>query len=225
MKKFLSEHKHFLWFLYVPIYLIGFFGIEKIITNEHAFWSTVLPIDTYIPFWEWAVFAYSLWYPFMLFMAIYLAATDKRAFSRYMCYMAIGFTTSLVFCLVVPNGTSADFRPAIDELGRSNVATWLLENVIWKNDTYTNVMPSIHIVGTFMVVFGFHDSKLNKNGYVAAAVYFIAVLITASTVLTKQHTVLDVIGGTVYSILLYVIVYVFCRKIADKKYEQNNTTV
>ena len=69
-----------------------------------------------------------------------------------------------------------------------------------------------------MVIFGFHDSKLNKNGFVAAVVYVIAALITASTVLTKQHTVLDIVVGAVYGAILYVLVYVFIKKKADKKY-------
>ena len=220
MKQFFLKYKYLLWFLYVPVYIISFFLIEKIIGNDHAIWSTVLPVDDMIPFWEWAVIPYSTWYPLMLFMAVYLAATDKRAFSRYMCYLTIGFSLCMVFCLIVPNGTSADFRPDLETLGRSNAATWILGNVIWKNDTFTNVIPSIHIVGTFMVIFGYHDSKLTKNKLVGFIIYFMSILITASTVLTKQHALLDIIVGAVYSFIIYFVVYFLIRKAADKKYQK-----
>ena len=202
--------------------MVSFFLVEKAVGNESAFWSVLLPVDRLIPFWEWAVIPYIMWYPFMIAMAFYLYFTDARAFKRYMLYFIIGFFSTVAFCAVVPNGTAADFRPDTDALGRSNVATWLLNNFIWKNDTYTNVLPSLHVVGTIMVVFGFFDSKLKKNKALGALVLLLAAAIIASTVFVKQHAILDVIVGAVYIAVLYVLIYVIIKRRADKKYEKEN---
>lgn len=218
MIKYIKEHKYLLWLIYVPIYIIGFFGMEKIVTNDTPFFSTVLPIDSCVPFFEWAVLPYMLWYPFMAAVGLYILFTDRRAFSRYMCFMTIGFSFSIIFCLLFPNGTAADFRPDIAELGRENIATWILENFIWANDTYTNVIPSIHVVGSFMAMFGFFDSNLAKNKWLSVITCVLTLLITASTVFTKQHSILDVLAGLLFSIILYFLVYVLFRGIMDKKY-------
>lgn len=222
MKKYFAQHKHILLFLAVPVYMASFFLVERIIGNDHEFLSVLLPVDRLIPFWEWAVFPYILWYPVMIAMVLYLYFTDARAFTRYILYFIIGFFTTVAFCVIVPNGTAADFRPDTDALGRSNVATWLLNNFIWKNDTYTNVIPSLHVVGTMMVVFGFFDSKLKKNKALGVFVILLSAAIIASTVFVKQHAILDVIVGGVYSAILYVVVYVIIKRRADKKYEKEN---
>lgn len=222
MKKYFAEHKHILLFLAVPVYMASFFLVEKIVGNDHAFWSVLLPVDDLIPFWEWAVFPYIMWYPVMAVMAFYLYFTDARAFKRYLLYFIIGFFTTVAFCVIVPNGTAADFRPDTEALGRSNIATKILNDFIWKNDTYTNVLPSLHVVGTLMVVFGFFDSKLKKNKALGAFVILLSTAIIASTVFVKQHAILDVIVGAVYSALLYVLVYIIIKRHADKKYEKEN---
>ena len=219
MSKF-AKYKHLLLYLYVPIYAAAFFAVEGVISNDHAFTSMLLPVDYTIPFFEWAVIPYILWYPFMVAVAVYLSVTDGRAFSRYMCYMMIGFSLFIVFSFVFPNGTAAAFRPDTDALGRNNVATWLLNNFIWKNDTYTNVMPSLHVVGSFMAVFGFYDSKLKKHKALGYAVAAFAILIIMSTVFVKQHAIIDIIVGIVYSVILYFVVYVLIKRRADKKYER-----
>lgn len=221
MSKF-GKYKHFLLYLYVPVYAAAFFIVEGVITNDSAFASMLLPVDYTIPFFEWAVIPYILWYPFMIAVAVYLSVTDARAFSRFMCYMMIGFSLFIVFSFIFPNGTAADFRPDTDALGRHNLATWLLNNFIWKNDTYTNVMPSLHVVGSLMAVFGFYDSKLRKHKALGCAASALAILIIISTMFVKQHAILDVIVGIVYSVILYFIVYVLIKRRADKKYERGN---
>lgn len=222
MKKYLAEHKHVWLFLAAPVYFASFFLVERVIGNDHGFLSMLLPVDRLIPFWEWAIFPYILWYPFMIAMAFCLYFTDARAFKRYMLFFIIGFFSTVAFCFIVPNGTAADFRPDTDALGRNNIATWLLNDFIWKNDTYTNVMPSLHVVGTMMVVFGFFDSKFKKNKALAALIIVLAAAIIGSTVFVKQHAILDVIVGGVYSAVLYVLIYVVIKRRADKKYAKEN---
>ena len=51
VKKFIREHPHMWWGLYLPVYLTMFFIIEHLITDNY--WATQTAIDDYIPFCEW----------------------------------------------------------------------------------------------------------------------------------------------------------------------------
>ena len=59
VKKFIREHPHMWWGLYLPVYLTMFFIIEHLITDNY--WATQTAIDDYIPFCEWFVFPYDSW--------------------------------------------------------------------------------------------------------------------------------------------------------------------
>ena len=50
----------------------------------------------------------------------------------------------------------------------------------------------------------------------------LAAAIIGSTVFVKQHAILDVIVGGVYSAVLYVLIYVVIKRRADKKYAKEN---
>ncbi len=200
------KYRNYLTILYLPVYLAAFFGAEALVTEETAYLSTVLPVDAYIPFFEWAILPYLAWFPFMVVVGLYLAFTDDKALARYMRYLAVGFFSTILFCILVPNGTAADFRPDLTALGRDNLAVHLCA-AIYSADTCTNVLPSIHVVGSFMAAFGFFDSKLKKNRPLAVAVCVLAVLICASTVLVKQHALIDILVGIVWSLAAGAIIY------------------
>ena len=59
VKKFIKEHPHMWWGLYLPVYLTMFFIIEHLITDNY--WATQTAIDDYIPFCEWFIFPYDAW--------------------------------------------------------------------------------------------------------------------------------------------------------------------
>ncbi|MBQ0125977.1 MAG: phosphatase PAP2 family protein [Clostridiales bacterium] len=216
IKEWIKNHKA-LWALVLPLYLASFFAVERVVTEESAWTSTILPIDDFIPFFEWAIFAYMLWFPLLVVTGLYLLFTNGKAFRRYMLFMAIGFMASVVICLVFPNGTGLDFRPDLETLGRSNIATFLC-SAIYSADTCTNVIPSIHVVGAIMVLGGFYDSNLSGKKWLAALEWILNVLVIVSTVLVKQHAFIDVVAGLVLGIVDYIIVYVIVKR-KDKQKE------
>lgn len=140
VKKFIKEHPHMWWGLYLPVYLAMFFIIEHLITDNY--WATQTAIDDYIPFCEWFIFPYDAWSFLLVAIGLYLIVKDAEGFRRYMWAIAITFTTATVFCALVPNGQ--DLRPAV--MAHHNIATWLLENT-YALDTNTNVFPSVHVLG------------------------------------------------------------------------------
>ena len=201
-----KKYRNYFTVLYLPAYLAAFFLAEHIVTNDVPFLSTVLPVDSLIPFNEWAIVPYMLWFPLMVIVGLYLLFTDDKALARYMRFLALGFFSTIVFCLLVPNGTAPDFRPDLEALGRVNIATKMCGS-IYAADTYTNVLPSIHVVGSFMSLFGFLDSKIRKNKTLLILISVLAALIIASTVLVKQHAVIDIVVGIVWSLADGAVIY------------------
>lgn len=209
---YIGKNKQLLWVLYLPVYLILFFTVEHIVTPESQYWAVHTALDDVIPFCEYFAIPYYMWYLFLGSVGVYLMIKDKNAFSRYMMFIAVGFTSALLFGLIIPNGQ--DLRPDIASLGRDNVFTRLMSG-IYAADTNTNVFPSMHVIGSAACVCGLFDTDtLRKRKYtlLKIASVILAVLICASTVFVKQHSVLDIYGGLAFSAVVYVIIYVFIKR-------------
>ena len=103
MKEFLKTHKHMWWGLYFVIYLACYFLVEAIVPTEgyHIIYS---PLDDLIPFCEYFIIFYYIWYLFLGGTALYLMFCDGGAFRRYMWFLILGFSFSLIFYLIYPNG-------------------------------------------------------------------------------------------------------------------------
>lgn len=205
---FFRRYPHVVWVLcYVP-FIVLFFTAESVVTDNY--YVSYMKIDDAIPFCEWFIFAYVLWYPFLLAGGI-AALPDKKAFRRQMLFVGISFSLTLIFDMIFPNGQ--DLRPTLS--GDLNIAERLCA-AIYAADTNTNVLPSMHVLGTFAVVGSLLSSdKLRKKRVNVLFIVF-AVLICASTVFVKQHSVLDVIWGAAAGALMTVLLFVIPR-CADKK--------
>lgn len=194
------KHKHLLLLAYIPLYLTAFFLIEKYITTDY--WVSYIPLDDVIPFLEGFVILYCLWYPFMICTGLYLLIKDIPAFERYMWFIIIGFTTCIAICAIFPNGQN--LRPA--EFERINLFTGMVE-AIYRVDTNTNVLPSMHVVGSLAAAFAIFDCDALKNKLIRISTVILTALICISTVLIKQHSILDIFAGIAVSIPIYFIVY------------------
>ena len=188
VKKFIKEHPHMWWGLYLPVYLTMFFIIEHLITDNY--WATQTAIDDYIPFCEWFIFPYDAWAFLLVAIGLYLIVKDGEGFRRYMWTIMITFTTATVFCALVPNGQ--DLRPAVME--HHNIAAWLLQNT-YALDTNTNVFPSVHVLGVIAAVSAvWHTPGLRKWGWRAGSLALGIVIIAATLVTAASVCVTGMIG-------------------------------
>ncbi len=200
-----QKYYHWLYVLILPLYLTLFFWQERVIDGSAPYLVSYLPLDDLIPFCEWFYLAYVMWYPFMGLLGLYLAFTHPAGFKRFMVYIGFSFITALGIFALFPNGQ--DLRPDLATLGRENFCTRAIA-ALYEADTNTNVCPSLHVVGSMAVVFGvFHDTRLRRTVWVPTVSIVIALLIMASTVFIKQHSILDAFVGIPYGFLTYGIIY------------------
>lgn len=205
---FVHTHKYAWLVLYFPIYVLTFFIIEKY-TPTSGYWVTDLPLDDYIPFVPGFAVFYVIWYPLFVMVGIPTLIRDGAAFKRWMYYLIVVLTGTLIFDVLVPNGQH--LRPEnvqVDGLG-----TWIM-SIIWAADTPTNVFPSMHVLGCIGNIICCFDSKVFKPWY-RAAITVLCVLCMASTVLVKQHAIIDSIGALIISAPVALLVY---RKRIFKKH-------
>jgi len=200
IKDFIVTHKHIWLCLYFPLFIVLFFIIEAN-TPTIGYWVTDLPIDAMIPFVPQMVWGYCLFYILFAVVGIPLLIGDGEAFKRWMYYLMIAFTVTLIFDVIFPNGQAlrpADFVP-------TSISGKLLA-LIWSVDTPTNVFPSMHVLGCIGDAAAAIDSRVFKR-WQKCFILILSVVCSVSTVLVKQHAFADTIGALAFAVPLILIVY------------------
>ena len=114
--------------------------------------------------------------------------------------------TGTTFCLAVywvfPNGL--DLRP---DTVPDNFLGWMV-GLLYSMDTSTNVCPSIHVSTSVAVgLIAGKNRWFSKKPALRWLLYFWIVLICLSTMMIKQHSVIDVACGTILSLALFPVVF------------------
>lgn len=206
MKLFLKKYSHAWVFLYAFIYIPWFSYLEKEVTTRYYLIHS--PLDQYIPFIEYFVVPYLLWFVFLAVITFYIFFTDKKGFYKLAAFLVIGMTVFLIVCSIYPNGLN--LRPST--FARDNIFVELVK-LIYTVDTPTNVLPSIHVFNSLGAGIAVAHSKSFKNKKaVRYSVYAMAGLIILSTVFLKQHSVLDVFAAFILAGIIYPFVYAPAKK-------------
>ncbi|MFR5601988.1 MAG: phosphatase PAP2 family protein [Lachnospiraceae bacterium] len=201
MKTFFHKYKHAWLMLYFLIYLPWFFYLERTVTTHYHVIHTTL--DDYIPFNEYFVIPYFLWFLYVAIPVIYFFFKSKSDYYRLCAFLFTGMTISLIICTIFPNGT--DFRPVMDP--EKSIFTRMVA-MLHKADTCTNVFPSIHVFNSIAVHIAVMHSELLKNNHVIRwGSLILMVSICLSTVFLKQHSVLDGLGSIAMAYILYPVIY------------------
>ncbi len=202
VKNILGKYKHIVWALYVPLYTLGFFLLSDY--RPDRYWVSYTALDDMIPFVPQFVLIYWTWFLLLLFSGIYLMFADADAFRRFMWSMIFGFTVAIATFYFFPSAQM--LRP--QELDLNNFFERMCSNLYQTDDNFA-VMPSGHVIGSMVALFALWDCrKFRKKPIIALLVTVLSLLICASTVLVKQHSILDVYGGFAVSAVMFVIVYV-----------------
>lgn len=197
--EWLSANKHAYAMLYFVFYLGAFFTLEHLMKPQYIIHSF---LDDYIPFNEYFVIPYFLWFVCIGLSLIGFMIYEKETFI-YLCLMMFG---GMTFCLisyaVIPTGL--DLRGKVE--GNNifcQITRWL-----YAFDTPTNVCPSIHVASSVSIAFAVWKSKkLRAYPKFQFGGIALMILICTSTVFLKQHSVIDVFYGVLLTTVLYYVIY------------------
>lgn len=184
------------------VYLVRFFSMEKLPNrNYHIIYSK---LDDYIPFYKPAILVYSSWFLMLVIPFVYLL--KRKSYDDLYNIIIPMFATmfiSLIIYVIYP--TALDIR--VTDITGNDICSWIIRK-IQGIDAPNNVCPSIHVSTTVIIYNQFRKIlKDNKKSKVFFLLWSVG--ICASTMLVKQHSIIDVVCGI---ILAHVILFVFNKK-------------
>lgn len=194
LRKYISENKHLLLLLYIPVYLAVFAFLNS--GMERGYRIIEIPLDRMIPYCEWFIIPYVTWYVYLFGPPLYLLIKkDIPEFKRFMYMMIITFSISLLMFAVFPSGQSLRPTQVPD-----NFAGFLC-SLIYAADPPYNVLPSMHVIGTLFACASILRTKTVKSKLFKIFFAVTGVLIILSTAFIKQHSLIDIFSGIILFIL------------------------
>ena len=200
MKSLILKYRHAWVLLYGLIYMPWFCYLEKRQTIHYLIHS---PLDEYIPFVEYFIIPYLLWFVFLAVTGAYFFFTNRRDFYRLAAFLCSGMTIFLIICTIFPNGLA--LRPTI--FAHDNVFVDLVK-IVYSTDTPTNVLPSMHVFLSVGMCMALNRTPALKDKHgIRIAAGILSFIIVLSTMFLKQHSVTDVAAALVMDGILYQLVY------------------
>ena len=168
-----------------------YFVSQYIIKDYHLIGGV---LDQKIPFVIEFILVYSFWYPLVIFtlFLLYKYCPDKYRKTRkiVVASLIIAYICFFVYPTTV-------VRPEVNSF--NNLFSFLAY-VSFKADNPVNCFPSCHCLLSFIMIYALYKEKaINKYLRVILIVTFL--MIIASTLLVKQHVIVDVVGAFIISIL------------------------
>lgn len=183
-----SRFSHLKWLFGWIFYFAAFFLTEILIPVEkcHVIHS---PLDALIPFCEYFVIPYVLWYALIVGSLGYFLFYNVASFVKLQKYFILTQVIAVIVYIVYPS--CQNLRP--ESFANDNVFTALV-GLLYSVDTNTGVCPSVHCIYSI----GIASVWLKEHGISKGFKTFIvvlAVLICLSTVFIKQHSVIDFVAA------------------------------
>lgn len=163
----------------VPVYLVIANRAQRgvVYAPELAF-DRALPL---VPAWA---LVYGLFYLYLIVLPVFVVRDVPHVRRTFFAYLAVWISAYIVF-LVYPTVAP---RPAV--VAGDGFAVWGLRFLYGADPPY-NCFPSLHVAHSF--VSAFTCRRVHRG--VGRAALVCAALVAMSTMLTKQHYVVDVIAG------------------------------
>lgn len=151
-----------------------------------------------IPFIPWTIIPYLSFYIYFVFGLCFL---DMDLFHKSHLASFLGTFFSVIIFNIYP--TSLPPRTMILESGGLLDSLFLF---LYSVDATTNCFPSLHVSVTITISYYLLKQIKSYNSKLSAAVIIWAIMICLSTLTTKQHYLVDVIGGSFVSLFSILIV-------------------
>lgn len=195
MKKFLlkimPEHSWIMLSIIVIFNFVTYFG-TRLFTTGLKHYNIALPLDEKIPFVPVFISIYILAYVQWIIGFIVIGRAKKDISVRIFTAELIAKAIALICFIVFPT-TIEGLRP--DEASLYGHGIWSeITAAVYKLDAPDNLFPSIHCLESFVCLAGAVRIK-NIPQWYKVTMLIMTLLVFASTVLVRQHVLLDIAGG------------------------------
>ena len=182
------------------VYFLFYFLTENFIPVEncHVIHSA---LDDRIPFNEFFFIPYCFWYLLIVISLVYFALYDVENFKNLQIFIIITQVVAMTVYILYPS--VQNLRPT--EFARDNFFTWLA-GIIYTFDTPTGVCPSLHVAYSLGIGSCWLKEKSASKLW-KGFVVFSVILISLSTAVVKQHSVVDIAAALPVGLLAEILVF------------------
>lgn len=143
-------------------------------------------VDSLIPLWPHAFWTYILYYPLVL-MPAFLARNRRHLLEMGVAYLIVT-SVAWISWVILP------VRMDYPTLACAGLSCEMLRG-LYETDGGVNIFPSLHVGHSLLAASMFWTYRERVPAWVLSLVTFMAVAVSASTVLLKQHYIIDVPAG------------------------------
>ena len=182
------------------VYFLFYFLTENFIPVEncHVIHSA---LDDRIPFNEFFFIPYCFWYLLIVISLVYFALYDVENFKNLQIFIIITQVVAMTVYILYPS--VQNLRPT--GFARDNFFTWLA-NTVYTFDTPTGVCPSLHVAYSLGIGSCWLKEKSASKLW-KGFVVFSVILISLSTAVVKQHSVVDIAAALPVGLLAEILVF------------------
>lgn len=217
MSKLIDRIKEIPWYGWVLgiVYFALQYGMYRLAnalsivtgTIDHAFIPKIPAIDDRIPIVPVFIIIYIFSYVFWIFGPIIASLTEKRNFINYMIGLSAAYIAGFLIFLFAPTYMDRAAEGLMVYADRPGLFNRLLAMVYGADggDLAFNLFPSYHCLISLYCYLGIRRRNEVSKG-IRVYSLIMTLLICMSTVLTKQHYFIDIVGGLGIALVCYFIV-------------------
>ena len=206
---FSPEYRHLLLLFGWVVYFVFYYLTERFIPAEKCF-PVHSPLDDLIPFCEYFIIPYVLWYLFVFGSLLYFLLYNVENFVNLQKFLIITQIVAMAVYIVFPN--RQDLRP--EAFVNDNFFTDVV-GLIYSIDTNTGVCPSLHVAYSIGIASTFLKEK-SVSAVAKAFIVLFALSVCVSVVFVKQHSVVDIFAALLLCLLAEFLTF--------RKYYKNRKT-
>ena len=199
-----KDFRELLWLLVFFAAIPVYFVLSHCLSDFHIIH---VALDDVIPFIPAFILPYVCWYLYMPGMLLYAYCVDRVAYRRMLVSLLPGIYLCMLGFILYP--TCVDFRP---EAGQGFFG-WIC-GIIFSSDRPVNVFPSLHCFETLVLhLAGFTCPRMKAHRAARIVSAVLVILICASTVFVKQHSIADVAAGVALATLMTGFTALIARRV------------
>lgn len=176
-----------------------FYWFIKLFQNNPHYINYYL--DKEIPFIPQFIYIYNLFYPFIFIAFYYLFKKDENTYYQGIIAGIIGFLLCDMIYLYYP---TIMLRPPIPN-NIDFLTEFIVKITYFFDEPALNCFPSIHCLFCFQIIFSYLKTRSINTKHKVLGIT-ISLLIIISTILVKQHYILDIISAFLICTIANIII-------------------
>ena len=156
-------------------------------------------IDDLIPFTLIFIIPYVFWYLMLFIIPYKMYKEDKTNLYKYIITNVLTVIVANIIFICYP---TLVIRP---EITGNNILVLITKFIYWIDTPALNCFPSIHCAFRMLFILHICTSK-NHTKTFKIFTFITSILVMASTLLIKQHVIIDLICGDLIATIIFLII-------------------